>query len=310
MKFWWVNQGKTYKYEIANGFLWSPKVDSNGAFNHSYQTMTLVESGDIVFSYSNSSILAIGVVQKKAYVSAKPNFGVEGMNWSQIGWYVEVEFFELHEPLNPRIFIEEFERYLPAKYSPLLKSGKGNQKVYLVSIQEEMANIILSKTKLSLVELLFSLSPIKNEISELDLEAEINSRGCKGDVVAEQLIMARRGQGTFRHNVREIEKWCRITKIQDPRYLRASHIKPWVISDSSEKIDGNNGLFLAPHVDLLFDSGLITFEGNGDLILSPWINLDVYTKWRLTEAKNVGLFNNQQKYYLEFHQKNVFQSAN
>ena len=305
MKFWWVNQGKTYKYEVTNGFLWSPKVDSNGAFNYSYQTMTLVEPGDLVFSYSNSNIMAVGLVQKKAYVGVKPNFGNEGTNWNKIGWHVEVEFNELLNPLSPKSFFDEIERYLPNKYSPILKSGKGNQKVYLVDIQEEIAQIILTKAKLTMGELILTLSPVSSGVENYEFELEIAARGCKGDVVAEQLIMARRGQGIFRHNVRSIERFCRFTKITDPRYLRASHIKPWAESDDSEKIDGNNGLFLAPHIDLLFDSGFISFEGNGEVILSPWLNLDVYGRWQLAETKNVGKFNDKQKHYLEFHQKNV-----
>jgi hypothetical protein len=70
---------------------------------------------------------------------------------------------------------------------------------------------------------------------------------------------SRRGQGKSRTNVQMIEKFCRVTKIQDSELLIASHIKPWKDSDDKEKIDGDNGRLLSPHVDKLFKSGLISF---------------------------------------------------
>ena len=51
--------------------------------------------------------------------------------------------------------------------------------------------------------------------------------------------------------------------------LRASHIKPWTnCANSNERLDGYNALLLAPHIDLLFDRGCITFQDNDDLRLS------------------------------------------
>ncbi|WP_410473713.1 HNH endonuclease [Guyparkeria sp. TX1] len=38
--------------------------------------------------------------------------------------------------------------------------------------------------------------------------------------------------------------------------LVTSHIKPWRDSSDRERLDGDNGLFLASHVGRLFDQGL------------------------------------------------------
>ena len=54
----------------------------------------------------------------------------------------------------------------------------------------------------------------------------------------------------------------------------ASHIKPWTKSNDFEKLDGNNRLLLSPHVDKLFDTGYISFEGNDSMIISPRLNID------------------------------------
>jgi hypothetical protein len=61
------------------------------------------------------------------------------------------------------------------------------------------------------------------------------------------VIAARRGQGKFRANLEQIESRCRVSGITDQRLLRASHIKPWrSCANNHERLDGHNGLLLAP----------------------------------------------------------------
>lgn len=81
------------------------------------------------------------------------------------------------------------------------------------------------------------------------------------------LIKARRGQGIFRAKVLQIEPRCRLTGTADPVHLRASHIKAWAASTDRERLDGCNGLMLAPHVDHLFDRALISFDDQGQLLI-------------------------------------------
>ena len=76
-----------------------------------------------------------------------------------------------------------------------------------------------------------------------------------------QVILARRGQGKFRERVSMIERACRITQVNRPEHLIASHCKPWRDCESNdERLDGENGLLLTPTVDHLFDRGFISFE--------------------------------------------------
>jgi hypothetical protein len=49
---WWVNQNKTYDFEVPGGFLWSPKTNKNGAKNQFYDNMTLVKPGDLFFHFA------------------------------------------------------------------------------------------------------------------------------------------------------------------------------------------------------------------------------------------------------------------
>jgi hypothetical protein len=69
------------------------------------------------------------------------------------------------------------------------------------------------------------------------------------------LVLARRGQGIFRDNVRTIDRACRITKVERAEHLIASHVQPWRDSSNEQRLDGENGLLLTPTVDHLFDKG-------------------------------------------------------
>lgn len=68
----------------------------------------------------------------------------------------------------------------------------------------------------------------------------------------EALIRARRGQGLFKERVMLVERRCRITGVENPVHLRASHCKPWRDSDNTERLNGENGLLLTPSIDHLF----------------------------------------------------------
>ncbi len=50
--------------------------------------------------------------------------------------------------------------------------------------------------------------------------------------------------------------------------LKASHIKPWRVSNDYERLDHFNGLLLVPNLDTAFDSGLIAFRDSGEVIIS------------------------------------------
>src|SRR6267378_2741837 len=93
MRYWWVNQNQTYRHEVTCGYLWSPKRNANGARNPFYESMREVAPGDLIFSFMDTRILAVGIVQSYAWESPKPlEFGSAGENWEGIGWRVKVQF--------------------------------------------------------------------------------------------------------------------------------------------------------------------------------------------------------------------------
>lgn len=303
MNYWWVNQNQTYKEEFKGGFLWSPKTTKDGKRNQFYDNMELVRSGDLILSFSDTRIQAVGIAQGSAQTAAKPDFGSKGDYWLNEGWLVPVEFIELVEKPRPKDIIDEIRPLLPKKYSPLQQSGDGNQGVYLAAIDESLAKLLLSKSDFTpaLVK-----APDEDE-KKADVEQEtVEGRTDIGVTQKQQLVQSRRGQGVFRANVRLNESCCRVTGVDNPDFLIASHIKPWSESTDKEKLDGNNGLLLSPHVDRLFDKGWISFSNKGDLLISPKLNRDLLKDWAIDTHKNVGRFSEAQCAYLEYHRNKKF----
>jgi HNH endonuclease len=125
---------------------------------------------------------------------------------------------------------------------------------------------------------------VEDHVLQLDLLLE-----CIGDLVEEtevfvflgalnnplvtatekqEFLSVRIAQARFRRLV--LAMWshrCCVTRFT--QFLAAGHIKPWSESSNEERVDPFNGLSLSPVYDKAFDQGLITFENEGQLRISP-----------------------------------------
>ncbi len=115
------------------------------------------------------------------------------------------------------------------------------------------------------------------------------------------------GQSQFRRKLILSLKRCPITKIDDPRILNASHIKPWMMSNNQERLDIKNGFLLSPTFDKLFDKGFITFSFDKKIIISKTISsqninrLNIYNEQIIPDLPIKG-----REEYLEYHHKKIF----
>ncbi len=307
MRYWWVNQNQTYATEVRGNFMWSPKANANGARNPFYDFMREVAPGDIVFSFCNTRIQALGVVTGPAQTAPKPDFGNAGGYWSKEGWFVPVYYVAFDSPIRPKDHIEILRLFLPQKYSPLQLNGDGLQGVYLTSVPDVLADALIALIGQAYFDALAVLSgfpsaPGPSESDDVGFGPEM------GPTFRDQLIKARRGQGVFRSNVLLTEEYCRVTRVQDPKHLRASHIKPWKVSSDAERLSGFNGLLLSPHVDHLFDKGYISFSNSQELLIVPDVRDKLLDAWGIDAGVKVGEFNREQQAFLDYHRSNVFKS--
>jgi len=302
MNYWWVNHKQTFKAEINGDYIWSPKKNKNNSYNKSYDNLTKINLGDLVFSYADTQIKAIGVVVERFKEQPVPSeFGNKAELWNTDGYLVSIEWDLLEVPFKPKDHLAEINTLLPEKYSPIqAKTGNGNQGIYLASLSIELGDKLIELINNSNNYIVPDIVELEDSLAEEKEQREIE----KAEIPEQeklQLIKARKGQGIYRKNLLKIELSCRVTGVSNISFLTASHIKPWCKSSNEEKIDGNNGLLLSPHVDKLFDRGYISFSDNGDILIKDDA-LVVFTKWGL-EGKNVGPFNQKQCVYLAYHRE-------
>src|SRR5690348_3441452 len=144
MRYWWVNQNQTYRHEFAGGYLWSPKRNANGARNPFYESMREIAPGDLVFSFVDTRIAAIGVADSYCYESPKPEeFGKAGLNWGTVGWRVGVRFTRMSNLVRPKDHMALLRPLLPERYAPLQLTGDGRQQ-YLSEILGAFAETLIS----------------------------------------------------------------------------------------------------------------------------------------------------------------------
>jgi hypothetical protein len=301
MNYWWVNQGQTFREEISGGYIWSPTANRDKSRNQTYLTLREVAPGDLIFSYANGKIAALGIASDRYVEAERPvAFGKSGEQWAMNGWLVSIRWIVLKEPIRPRDYLSQIVPLLPKKYAPIRTNGFGNQKFYLTSIGATLGPLLVQFAQNSNPTLADAIDE-----SQLGVQDDLAERAVRQQVLPvtekDQLIRARRGQGLFRANVEEIETSCRLTGVNDKRFLVASHIKPWRESSNAERLDGNNGLLLSPHVDRLFDRGWISFANHGGIICDNQGVCRLMKKWGLDQSRSAGSFNSRQQWYLNYH---------
>jgi putative restriction endonuclease len=308
MRYWWVSQNLTYRDEVRGHFMWSPKRNTDGARNQFYENMREVSPGDVVFSYCDKRIKALGVVTGGAQTAPKPDFGTAGSNWSNEGWYVPVDYCVLNNQIWPKEHVTVLRPFYPPKYSPLRKNGDGVQS-YLAELPQAFADALIGLIGQAYWDAYAELATYPNAPNLVATEDTSADRTVLGPTFRDQLVKARRGQGVFRSNVLLREKCCRVTKVDEPRHLKASHIKPWRDGTDAERLDGANGLLLSPHIDHLFDEGYITFSSSQELLVVPEVGNKLLDAWGIDAGVRVGEFSREQSAYLDYHRVNVFKHS-
>jgi putative restriction endonuclease len=320
MRYWWVNQNQTFRHEIAGGYLWSPKRNANGARNPFYESMREVAPGDLIFSFVDARIIAIGIAKSYCWESPKPTeFGSAGLYWENVGWRVNVSFVPLLNKIRPKDHMEVLRPVLPDRYSPLQANGNGLQGIYLTELPQDFAAVLsglIGDEARPLIEGSQAVPAVENgrvatgddlDVWERKLEEQVETDESVNETDREAIVRARRGQGVFKQRVMEIETHCRITGVNNLSHLLASHCKPWRDSTNEERLNGENGLLLTPSIDHLFDRGFIGFEDSGNLIVSPVAHRPSLQKMGVETKRsvNVGPFTEGQRQFLEYHRNAV-----
>ena len=151
----------------------------------------------------------------------------------------------------------ELERDLPPELFQSHRITAYNEQTLAV-ILRRYAELVVSLPERPLAE-------YEKEVEEI-LETGSGVRGTE----AERLVRQRVGQDVYRKSLMIYWKGqCAVTGIDVPEVLRASHAKPWASCESdADQLNVYNGFLLSADLDALFDSGFITFNDDGIIIIS------------------------------------------
>jgi predicted restriction endonuclease len=139
------------------------------------------------------------------------------------------------------------------------------------------------------------------ELELIDLIRDVEDKG----YIKECISKARVNQGKFREKLLRKYGKCCLCGLSIPDLLVASHIKPWNISSEKEKLSLDNGLLLCAMHDKLFDKGFISFDVNGQIIISDEISRTDYSKLNLDKKMKIAINKNMND-FMKYHRENIF----
>ncbi len=209
-------------------------------------------------------------------------------------------------PIAPTFFDRTFE-LLGAEFKTSHKCSWENYLIYISLIRELKTTLAENlDPDVSLLDAHSFAWILAAQMWKANKTADIHKYLSLSSSEREAIIKARNGQGRFRQSLIQYWSTCAVTGCKDDTLLRASHIKPWRDATLEERLDLYNGLLLSPALDACFDSGYVSFDDEGGILISERLTAD--------DAKAIGINSNmclrrvepKHKKYLAFHREQVF----
>lgn len=121
------------------------------------------------------------------------------------------------------------------------------------------------------------------------------------------LIKVRVNQGIYREKLIKKEPRCKVCGMDNVKLLIASHAKPWSECIPNEKLDENNGFLLCPNHDSLFDKFFISFDDEGQILISSMLSEDDMDKLKVDNDIKINI-NNKEREYIKYHRNKFLEN--
>lgn len=118
-------------------------------------------------------------------------------------------------------------------------------------------------------------------------------------------VKTRLAQDLFRRKLFLYDSKCKICGLTIPELLVASHSKDWNYSTDKERIDVYNGFLMCAQHDKLYDRGFISFDDDGNILISDKINRNDYNLLNINENIKINITKRHKK-YLKWHREHKF----
>lgn len=115
------------------------------------------------------------------------------------------------------------------------------------------------------------------------------------------LVKARIGQEYFKKKLlNKYSSQCVVCGLDSKLLLVGSHIKPWAEATSAERLDENNGLLLCVMHDALFDRHLISFDKDGNILISKSLTQEQQKILQINPSIKINIAD-ETKHYMKVH---------
>ena len=229
-----------------------------------------------------------------------------GKTYPLLGYLFFLKDRSRYLPIAPTFLDRAFE-HLGANFKTSHRCSWENYSTYVGLIGEIKALLIESlKGEVTLLDAHSFAWMLAGQMERENKLADVQKYLSLSSTEREAIVKARIGQGRFRDSLIDYWSACAVTGCAEVALLRASHIKPWAKAALEERLSLYNGLLLSPALDACFDSGYVSFDDEGRILISKRLTsndanaLGIYSDMRLKKVEP------EHKSYLAFHREQVF----
>lgn len=231
-----------------------------------------------------------------------------GRKYSLIAYLFFIKDNSKYLPIAPSYFDKAFD-LLGVEFKTSKRCSWENYSQYINLIGQLKA--LLSERLSSDVSILDAHSfawMLSSQMKESDL-ADVKKYQSLSETEREAIVKARIGQGRFRYSLIDYWRACAVTGCEEQKLLVASHIKPWAKSEALERLSLYNGLLLSPSLDACFDSGYISFDDSGIVMISSTLSKSDIIALGITQDMKLSRIEPEHCQYLAYHRENVFRKS-
>lgn len=120
-------------------------------------------------------------------------------------------------------------------------------------------------------------------------------------------VKTRLSQDLFRKKLFLYDPKCKICGLTMAELLIASHSKDWRYSTDKERVNVYNGFLLCAQHDKLYDEGFISFDDDGNILISSEINKNDYHLLNINENIKIDITQRHKK-FLKWHREHKFKN--
>lgn len=235
-----------------------------------------------------------------------------------LNWALENEL----RPVDPKhyfLYHSIFSQYVEKGIFSLKKNDKSlfnylqDNQIYINEIDKVIEKLLMTHSELDSIadNILVILDYLKWSYGiEVDYDTIYPLKYKKEPVKYENYVFKIKSLGTLKKVLVEKYKCCQICGITEEKLLIQSHLKPRSISKKEgleeEIFDINNVLLLCNKHDKLIDKGLISFDDEGNLIISKRLSEEDVKTLGLDKKIKIDI-NEEQIRYIQYHRENIFE---